>query len=157
MTDALLGGRRPDTSDAWVISYNFHQYLWVEPGQDTRNQGFDANTPLLKGVGIFGRFSYSDGDVNPNTALFSAGVSGRGLVPTRDDDTFGIGAFYGRVSQHASDLSPGFRDGYWGFEFYYDVRVTSWFHVSPDLQVQRPFLDGVGTTTILGLRARLDL
>jgi porin len=47
-----------------------------------------------KGVGIFARFGVVDMETNPVRWSGSFGVGGRGLIPTRDDDFYGIGYHY---------------------------------------------------------------
>lgn len=157
LSRAIFGFGTPDTDNVWTYTYNFHQYLSVEDGQDTQDQGFDPNTPLLQGFGVFGRASYSDSATNPTTAYFSLGLSGRGVIPTRDDDTFGLGVFYGHLSEDIDLRVVDFRDGYWGVELYYDLAATSWLHISPNLQVIRGARERVDTATILGLRVGIDL
>ena len=108
-------------------------------------------------MGVFGRAGYSDGDVNPLEWTFALGLAGRGIIPTRDDDTFGVAPYYGRISQNVSDLSDRLNENYWGFEAYYNMAVTPWLHITPDFQMTEPFLDGLDITYVVGLRGKLDL
>ena len=43
-----------------------------------------------------------------------------------------------------------------GFEIFYNVGVTPWFHVTPDLQVITPTLGLAETSVVLGLRTKID-
>jgi porin len=144
---------------SWNVYYNFDQYLY-EPEKGSG-----------KGVGIFGRFGASDGNPNPMHFFVSIGIGGKGIIPGRPLDRFGLGYYYMDVK------SPKFtgllstrellRDEY-GFEAYYNVAITPWLQLTPDIQVVRPaqkeFLDTsgiiparnyVGTATVLGLRLQL--
>ncbi len=157
LTKSFITGNRSANSGASVVAYNFHQYVYVEPGQDTAAVGYDADQEKLQGVGVFGRVGYSDGDVNPFEWTFALGVAGRGIIPTRDDDTFGAAPYFGKISRDFSDISDRLNKNYWGFEAYYNIAVTPWLHLTPDFQVTEPFLDNVDTAYTLGLRVKLDL
>jgi porin len=156
LTQQFITQTRSSNSGAGVIAYNFHQYVYVEPGQDKKTTGFDADAERLQGVGVFGRVGYANADVNPLNWTFAVGLAGRGIIPQRDDDTFGIGYYYGLVSDNVSDLSGALSDDYWGLEAYYNVSVTPWLHVTPDFQVTDPFLTGIDITYVLGGRAKVD-
>jgi len=144
---------------SWNVYYNFDQYLY-EPEKGSG-----------KGVGIFGRFGASDGNPNPMHFFVSIGIGGKGIIPGRPLDRFGLGYYYMDVK------SPKFtgllstrellRDEY-GFEAYYNVAITPWLQLTPDIQVVRPaqkeFLDTsgiiparnyVGTATVFGLRLQM--
>ena len=72
---------------SWMGYYNFDQYLY-EPKKGS-GQGF----------GIFGRFGASDGNPNPMRFFFSFGVGGRGIIPGRPLDRFGVGYYYMDVQE----------------------------------------------------------
>ncbi len=146
--------------DSWAFFYNFDQYVY-EP-----NKG--------QGVGIFGRFGASDGDANPIHYFYSVGVGGKGIVPGRALDEFGVGFYYIDVS------NPEFtglladrdllRDEY-GVEAYYNIALTPWMKLTPDIQVIRPAQEktlkidsehllaskkkDVDTATVIGLRLQV--
>jgi porin len=157
LTKQFITRQKSSGSGLGVFAYNFHQYVYVEPGQDTASIGYDADQERLPGVGVFGRVGYSDADVNPIEWSFALGLAGRGIIPTRDDDTFGIAPYWGRISQNVSDLTDRLNKTYWGFEAYYNVAVAPWLHLTPDFQVTAPFLDGVDTAYVVGFRGKLDL
>lgn len=157
LTSSFITGQRSADSGASVVAYNFHQYFYVEPGQDTASIGYDADQEKLQGVGLFGRVGYSDGDVNPFEWTFALGLAGRGMIPNRDDDTFGAAPYFGRISRDFSDISDRLNKNYWGFEAYYNVAATPWLHLTPDFQVTEPFVDDLDTAYTLGLRVKVDL
>lgn len=129
--------------DNVAMYYNFDQYLHQE--ECDRTQGF----------GLFGRFGWARQDVNPISHFYSIGMGGRGVLPERDRDTMGIGYFY-------SDLSNKLPDSMFaeqGIECFYNIEVTPWCHVSPDLQV---IVNPGGTkardvSLVYGLRVAIDL
>ena len=51
-----------------------------------------------KAIGIFGRFGASDGNPNPMHYFYSIGIGGKGIIPGRPLDRFGIGYYYMDVS-----------------------------------------------------------
>ena len=108
-------------SDDWAFWYDFDQYLYTEP--DDPKQG----------IGLFGKFGWSPGDTNPVEAFYNIGIGGKGILPKRDRDTFGIGYYH----LNLNDGLPGLLGIHseQGIELYYNVEVTKWLHITPDLQV----------------------
>ncbi len=128
----------------WSFIYDFDQYLYAVPGKD--DQGF----------GLFGRIGVTDGEVNPIQQFYSIGLGGKGLIPGRDRDSFGVGYYYTAVSDKLPDLiRRGARDEQ-GVEIYYNLAVTPWFHITPDLQIISPARKSVDTTVVAGLRVKID-
>jgi porin len=64
--------------------------------------------PDQQGLGLFARFGFADKETNPVEWAISGGVGGRGLIPSRDNDNFGIG-YYGAFHQRdrRGKFSPG--------------------------------------------------
>lgn len=110
--------RRPDD---WGLYYNFDQYLYTEQGDPT--QGF----------GLFGRFGWSTGEANPIEEFYSLGVGGKGSIPTRDRDTWGVGYYLLNMSDDLPAILG--MDAEQGVEVYYNIEVTPWLHITPGLQV----------------------
>ncbi len=145
---------------SWMFYYNFDQYFYqTKKGSD-------------QGIGIFGRFGVSDGNPNPVHFFFSFGVGGKGIIPGRPLDRFGVGYYYIEAGHPRFTGLPGItrnllRNEY-GFEAFYNFAITPWLQLTPDIQVVRPaqkkFTDtegfiprreNVGTATVLGLRLNL--
>lgn len=111
---------RFDTSpDNVGVYYNFDQYLFTEAEDPTQ------------GVGLFGRFGWARDDVNPIEYFYSIGLGGKGVIPDRDRDTFGLGYYHLNLS---NDM-PAIFSQEAGFELYYSIEVLPWLHLSPDIQV----------------------
>ena len=146
---------------SWNIHYNFDQYVY-EPKKDSG-----------EGIGLFGRFGASDGNPNFMQFFYSLGVGGMGVIPSRHNDRYGFGFYYLDINnpelQGIFRSTKLLRDEY-GFEAFYNVALTPWLMVTPDIQVVRGAqknkftLDSlpsiiskksIGTATILGLRMQM--
>jgi porin len=75
----------------WSMNYAFDQYFW-QPDGDPKH-----------GIGLFFGFGASDGNPNPVKYAFVTGIGGKGVVPGRTDDTFGLGI---ARTQFSSDFVP---------------------------------------------------
>ncbi|MFZ0244916.1 carbohydrate porin [Candidatus Binatus sp.] len=85
--DFIFQNHRLATTDgSWAVYYNFDQLLY----ETDKHSG--------RGVGLFGRFGASDGDPNFLHYFFSAGVGGKGIIPDRANDQFGLGYYYLNVA-----------------------------------------------------------
>jgi porin len=143
----------------WAFYYNFDQYLY----ETKKGSG--------QGVGIFGRFGASDGNPNPVHYFYSIGIGGKGVIPGRPLDQFGIGYYYIDVSNPTFTgvfTTRSALSNEYGFEAYYNIALTPWMILAPNIQVIRPAQQDVvsittggvsrtsiDTTTVLGLRLQL--
>ena len=142
---ALLTPTQPAnrTSSTWSITYGFDQYFW-QPDGDPKH-----------GIGVFFAFGASDGNPNPLKYAFSTGIGGKGVVPGRPDDSFGLG--FSRT-QFSSDFVP-FLNQHLNlglqhedaFETYYNAALTQWLSATADLQVISPGLNKQLSSSGLGL------
>jgi porin len=145
---------------SWAFYYNFDQYLY-EPEKGSG-----------KGVGVFGRFGASDGNPNPMNYFFSLGVGGKGVIASRPDDGFGLGWYFIDVKSPSFNVALAGREflrDEQGFEAYYNLSLTKWAILTPDIQVVHPARKeaiekiagipygrkSVDTATTLGLRLQL--
>ena len=103
---------------------------------------------------MFARFGFADEDTNPVQLNISAGVGGRGLVPGRDDDTFGIGFIYTDIDAGIF-TTLGLTDDVYGFEAFYNVAVGPGVQLGLDAQVIDQGLAGVDSATIFGARLNI--
>lgn len=133
--------------------YGFEQYLW-HPGGDTN-----------RGVGVFFTFGTSDGKANPIKYSYSMGIGGKGVVPGRPHDTFGVG--WART-EFSGDYLPFLRQQLRlgleredAVEIFYNASITSWLNATLDLQVIESALkkklgssglESIDTTVVAGLR-----
>jgi porin len=144
---------------SWMVYYNFDQYL------------YEAKKGSGQGIGIFGRFGASDGNPNPMHFFFSFGVGGKGMIPGRPLDRFGIGYYYMDVRQPKFTGPLGTKEllrDESGFEAFYNFAITPWLQLTPDIQVIKPaqkdYIDtkglipvrkNVDTATVLGIRLQM--
>lgn len=129
--------------DGWLVYYNFDQYFYTEHEDPTQ------------GVGVFGRYGWSSGEANPFEAFYSIGIGGKGILPDRDHDTFGLGYYY----LDMSDDLPSYAglSSEQGIELYYEIEVTPWLHVTPDVQYIIDPGGGAGDDAIaVGIRTRMS-
>ena len=130
-----------------------------------------------EGIGGFGRFGASDGDPNFMHFFYSLGIGGKGVIPSRERDRYGFGFYYIDVKnpkfQGLFRTTKLLRDEY-GFEAFYNIAITPWLMLTPDIQVVRgaqkekitigrgpvlglPFIasrKSIGTATILACDCR---
>jgi porin len=140
----------------WTVYYNFDQYLY-QPDK-SKDQGF----------GLFGRFGASKGDPVPAQYFYSIGIGSKGPIECRPYDQTGIGYYYSSINNPVLQLpftTREFLRDEWGFEAYYNIALTPWLLLTPDIQVvgpaQRREFDGlrvrkdVDTATALGFRGQI--
>lgn len=120
------------THNTWSVYYNFDQYLWSPEGDPTR------------GIGPFFRFGISDGVANPIKYAYNVGIGGKGVVPGRPRDSFGIG--WART-EFSDKFIPFLRerlhlglDREDAIEMYYNASITRWLNATLDLQIIDPAL-----------------
>jgi porin len=151
----LFGTPPKKESNSWSVYYNFDQYLYTE--KDDPSQG----------IGIFGRFGISDGKANPFHQFYSIGFGGKGIIPTRDRDHFGIGYYYLQFSDHivAALRRRLSLDHEQGGELFYNIELLPWLHVTPDIQIIGPsrrigtlLVPGkrIDTAVVTGFRIKID-
>jgi porin len=131
---------------SWWGTYLFDQALWVDPADQTRSWG------------VFGNFGISDGKPNPIKWSAIFGVGGSSPIRGRKQDTFGLAYYYLGYSDDFKDVArviTPVRDER-GVELFYNVGVTPWLHITPDLQVITPTLGRAHTSVVLGLRMKID-
>jgi porin len=143
---------------SWTFSYAFDQYFW-RPDGDPKH-----------GIGMFFGFGVSDGNPDPIQYAFLAGFGGKGVVPSRPDDSFGIGV---ARTQFSSSLFPFLRQQLSlglqredAIEMYYNMAITPWMNVTTDLQIVDSGLSralspttgkltSIDTVVVLGSRLRV--
>lgn len=134
------------STGSWCFAYSFDQAVYASPDDPKKIWG------------VFGNLGVSDGNPNPAQRFLNLGVSGTSSVQRRPQDSFGIGYYYLDVTSTVKDISPSTLQlkNEQGLELYYNVAVTSWFHVTPDVQVIDPFKRQADTSFVLGLRGKVD-
>lgn len=145
--------------DTWAAVYSFEQYFW-QPAGDAK-----------RGVGMFFSAGLSDGRANPIKNSYTLGFAGKGVVPGRPRDDFGIGFSRTEFSDYfvpylrdRFDLGLDHEDA---VELYYSISVAPWLTVSPSIQAVRSgmtrMLDAnhdfqdLDTTWLVGVRVGIRL
>jgi porin len=115
-------------NDTWLAGYTMEQYLWQPDDGDPHH-----------GIGVFFNFAAADGNPNPIQWFFNLGIGGRGVVPGRPNDSFGVG--WAR-SEFSNDILPIVRnrlnvglDVENDVELYYNAALTPWLEATLDLQI----------------------
>jgi porin len=141
LRDALSEVQISRTSGSWSVYYNFDQFLYT-----TKADG-------SQGIGIFGRIGFADRNTNVLEQFYSFGIGGRGMLPGRDYDRFGIGFYYTNLS----DDLPGIflSSNEIGLEIFYNIAATNWLFVTPDIQVIEPAGKRATTAFLTGLRLQM--
>ncbi len=136
----------PPKTGSWCLAYNFDQAVYVSPDDPQRKWG------------VFGNLGIADNNPSPINWFASAGISGASPVAGRTADTFGIGYFYLGVSEPLKDLAPILLplQNENGVELYYNVAVTPWCQITPDIQIIDPFRERVDSSLLFGIRAKID-
>jgi porin len=110
------------------------QTIYRKPGTDDQ------------GANVFLRANYLPNDRNLIDFYIDGGVSYKGLIPGRDDDTIGVAGGYGHISSlvSAADAPPLVRDYQALIEVTYQATVLPGFTLQPDFQyVFHPGAHGV--------------
>jgi porin len=130
-----------DQSGSWSVYYNFDQFLYT-----TKADG-------SQGIGIFGRIGFGDRNTNILEQFYGIGIGGRGMLPGRNRDRFGIGFYHTKLS---NDLPSIFlSDDEIGLEIFYNIAATNWLYVTPDIQVIEPTARRATTAFLAGLRVQM--
>lgn len=152
--DKLLGLSVPTKDGNWIVNFNFDQYLYMPENQPAgpKTADFDFNP---EGVGVFFRFAYTPEDRNPWNMFVSGGVGGRGVIPGRPNDRYGLGFYSLIVSDDLRDqLILGRLDTEWGMEAFYNIAITPWLQLTPDLQYIQSGSPSVDDSVVLGFRVQ---
>ncbi len=114
-----------EADNSWSLYYNGDQYF------------YQPDSKVDKGIGVFARLGLSDGIANPIHQFASTGIGGKGMIPGRENDGFGIGYYYSWIADNRLLSTLDFKDAQ-GLEVYYELAITPWLHVTPDLQWIQP-------------------
>jgi porin len=172
--DALAESTSSGNAGFYVV---LDQMLYREPGvpaglakdgksvvDGKSDKSFKAPVKLEKadqGLGWFGRVAFTPADRNFINFYFDTGLSCKGLIPTRDNDTIGIGFGYAQLSNGARN---GLRDegvnptgAEMVIELTYQAEITPWLIVQPDLQyiINPGGTTGLNNALVIGGRAAI--
>src|SRR5262249_14035937 len=138
----------------WSIFYSADQAFYVDPNNPKRSWGFFTNIGLA--------------DNGPSPVRWSAAVALGGSSPlvSRPLDTFGLGYSFVDYTSPVKNLAPRLLPvtNDQAVEFFYNIAVTPWFRLTPDLQVLLPARErtlppnaqSIDTAVVFGIRAKID-
>ena len=130
----------------WSLYWNGAQYFRVDECDPT------------KGWGVFARAGISDPETHLVEYFLSAGIGGNSILPGRQNDTFGVGWYRSYTSPEIGPilnfLVGDIGDGQ-GVEAFYNIAVTPWLRVTPDVQVLIPGRKAIDTTVVTGVRGQV--
>ena len=151
----LLSGITPAKKHGnWVVGFTADQYFYMpEKGRSptVRTATFDR-TP--EGIGVFVRFHYAPEDRNPWNVFVSGGIGGRGVIPSRPLDRYGLGV-YGLIESEKLEQHPQLGATFGtevGWEAFYNVAITPWLQITPDIQYIHPGRNGGSHAAVVGMR-----
>ncbi|HEX7860051.1 MAG TPA: carbohydrate porin [Verrucomicrobiae bacterium] len=128
----VVSGRRPrEHSKNFGVYVALEQMLWREKEE--------------QGVYVFARAGVSPEDRNFFEVVADGGLTWRGMIPSRDEDIFGIGGVYARISRdirRAEKLDaatngtvyPAFSNHETVLEGFYQIQLAKWWTLQPDVQ-----------------------
>ena len=112
----------------WAAVSYIYQELWNGGKGDPRK--------------VYAFLGGSIADKNPSFARWNtfASIEAMGPLPMRPDDRAGISGWYTAVNEDLKDLLgslpvPIDVGDSWGLEFYYNLAINRWLHITGDLQL----------------------
>jgi porin len=136
-----------DVEGPWGLYASVSQTVFQPEGAD---QG--------QGLSLFGQFGWSPPTQNPSQWSLMGGADWKGILESRPNDTAGLLAACAHMSNVPSlGVSPG--EGEWVVEAFYNIQVTPWLGIQPDLQwVRQPSTEpeyDIGGAWILTFRVSM--
>jgi len=160
----VITGNVPTKSNNWVVELSGEQYFWepmgasVPQAEGGRKEDFHVPTKDFAqdrpGLGIFYRFSFTPEDRSAYDIYLSGGVGGRGVIPSRPFDRFGVGSYWLKESSDFSNqpvISQLLQDEV-GVEAFYNFAITPWMQLSADVQWIGPAIRSSDDAVVLGTR-----
>ncbi len=146
--------RTPDEDQSWAVYASVWQYLFTDEPAENAEAPLNLvdGSPDRKGLGVFARIGFADEETNPVEYSVSGGLGGRGLIPGRDHDLFGVAAFHSALQSRRLTTIVGLDDSSQGFEAFYNIALTPAAGLTFDVQVVESASDLVDTAVVLGVR-----
>jgi porin len=150
-TGALSGTKE----SSWVLALSAWQYLYTEEASEGPLSAANK-IPDLQGWGPFARIGLADKDTNPFKFDVSLGIGGRGILPGRDNDMFGVGYFYSETEDDNVLTAVGIDDSTNGGEVFYNLAITPAARIAFDVQWLKADVPGADNALVLGTRFWLN-
>jgi len=143
-----------DEDSTWAVYASAWQYVWTTDGAEDRVTPGDG-VPDYVGLGLFARLGFADPDTNPVDWSVSFGLGGRGLIPSRDIDTFGVGYFYNNIQTDRLIDAGLVEEQSQGVEAFYNLAMTPAARLTFDAQVLGQSSTQLDDAVLLGARLSL--
>ncbi|MGP1346355.1 MAG: carbohydrate porin [Phycisphaerales bacterium] len=152
--DRQVGFIPPTEDETWSLYWSAWQYLWADESDETPID-LANGIPDRRGFGFFARAGLGDDDTMPIDWFASGGLGGRGLIPTRPDDHFGIAYAYTSIRTGNLASALGVDDHAHAFEAFYNAALTPAARLTASLQAVDDALEQSDTAIVLALRLHL--
>jgi porin len=135
-----------DEDKPWDIALYLYQDFWQAEGDPNRKANFMIGGTV--------------GPDNPQFAQwnFFANVEMFGPKASRPHDRMGAALWFNGLSPNYKNLVSPVADlrNLWGLELYYNIALTPWLHLSPDIQLVKNEWQGDDLAFIPGIRLVMD-
>jgi hypothetical protein len=163
LVPGVITGNLPTKTDNWIVELSGEQYFWEPEGASVpqaeggRKEDFHVPTKDFAaerpGLGIFYRFAYAPEDRNAYNMYLSGGVGGRGMLPGRPYDRFGIGSYWLMESSELNKQPGNLLGDEVGVEAFYNFAITPWAQLTVDAQwIAEPGIQRSDEAWVLGTR-----
>jgi porin len=136
-----------DEGNPWDLALYLTQDLWHAEGNPQRKLVFLAGGTL--------------GPDNPQFAQwnFFANVEAHGVMNSRPNDSMGVAFHRNALSDNFIEIvSPVIElQDTWGFEFYYNIAINQWLHLTADVQFIETEVKNNDFALIPGIRLVIEL
>jgi porin len=154
MLDSGLDSNVDGRGSTWGSSFFYgiiDQWLW-------REDGSSRDSP--QGIAWFNRTGWTGTpDSSPLGMIFNTGFTWTGLFPGRDEDAAGLAFVWSRLlSGEVSQIEGGHAGDEFAIELTYQVQLTPWFELQPDIQylMQPGGSSATPGALVLGLSATIN-
>jgi porin len=160
----VIKGNPPTKSDNWIVELSGEQYFWepkgatVSQAEGGRKEEFRVPTKdfaaARPGLGIFYRFSCTPEDRSAYDLYLSGGVGGRGVIPGRPHDRFGVGPYWLKESNDFKNqpvIVHALQDEV-GVEAFYNIAITPYLQLTLDAQWISQGIQSSSDAWVLGTR-----
>ena len=106
-----------------------------------------------QGIGVSFQYGYADEAVSEVADHVGSGFSWTGAFEGRNEDMWGVGVTYARLSDEA-DFAHGHETA---IEWFYKIQLTPWLALKPDLQYIINPSDGGDIDDVLAGTLRVDV
>jgi carbohydrate-selective porin OprB len=164
----VITGNPPTKTDNWIVELSGEQYFWepkgvsVSQAEGGRKEDFHVPTQAFAaarpGLGIFYRASCTPEDRSAYDLYLSGGVGGRGVIPGRPYDRFGVGSFWLKESNDFKKqpvIATTLQDEV-GLEAFYNFAITPALQLSLDTQwIAKSGKQSSDSAVVLGTRLNM--